>query len=360
MTPEASSPRPLHDGTLEVDDQRPLLDEVDDEVIGAKAIAALRAGERAARDVSLEGATLAGLDLSDLDLYGCDLKMADLTGADLSGARLFGADLRRARLVGAKLDGADCTCADFAGARLDEASFEGAGLGRAILRNAAAPCASFARASLVDADLEDASLSAADFTGARLVGANLDGVDLERATLDGADLTNASIQATHLDRASMRGTEVRSLRGYRTASFLQTDVRDIDFSSNHLLREFISDQNYLDEFRRQGRAYEVLYRVWWLTSDCGRSVARWSACAAILAVLFSIVFTQVDIDYGENRTWLSPIYFSFVTFTTLGFGDVVPRSAVAQLAVMAEVVCGYVMLGGLLSLVTNKLARRAG
>ena len=56
----------------------------------------------------------------------------------------------------------------------------------------------------------------------------------------------------------------------------------------------------------------------------------------------------------------SPLYYSVVTFTTLGYGDALPKTVVAQAFVIAEVILGYVMLGGLLSLISNKLARRAG
>ena len=54
-------------------------------------------------------------------------------------------------------------------------------------------------------------------------------------------------------------------------------------------------------------------------------------------------------------------YFSVVTFTTLGFGDVTPIAGnwVPQAVIMTEVIFGYVMLGGLISIFANKLARRA-
>jgi hypothetical protein len=55
------------------------------------------------------------------------------------------------------------------------------------------------------------------------------------------------------------------------------------------------------------------------------------------------------------------LYFSVVTFTTLGFGDVTPLhgNSAAQAWIMAEVIFGYIMLGGLISIFANKLARRA-
>ena len=48
-----------------------------------------------------------------------------------------------------------------------------------------------------------------------------------------------------------------------------------------------------------------------------------------------------------------------MTFTTLGFGDVTPKTLLAEIIVGAEVFIGYIMLGGLISIFANKLARRA-
>ncbi len=52
-------------------------------------------------------------------------------------------------------------------------------------------------------------------------------------------------------------------------------------------------------------------------------------------------------------------YYSVVTFTTLGFGDVIPTTQVAAYWVMAEVILGYIMLGGLISIFANKVARQS-
>jgi hypothetical protein len=86
---------------------------------------------------------------------------------------------------------------------------------------------------------------------------------------------------------------------------------------------------------------------------------RWSLWTALVTVLFGYAFHFVDLDYGDHHTSLSPYYYSLVTLTTLGYGDVLPASRNAQIVAMIEVVIGYVMLGGLLSIVSNKMARRA-
>jgi len=99
--------------------------------------------------------------------------------------------------------------------------------------------------------------------------------------------------------------------------------------------------------------------LWWATSDCGRSLLRWFFWLLCVTLIFAAVYTQVDIDYGEYKTLFSPIYFSFVTLTTLGYGDAVPSSLTAQIFVTLQAITGYMGLGGLLSILGNKMARRA-
>ncbi len=72
-----------------------------------------------------------------------------------------------------------------------------------------------------------------------------------------------------------------------------------------------------------------------------------------------MVYQFVNVDFGPHETWLSAFYFSIVTLTTLGYGDVLPTSAGAQAIVMAQVVVGYIGLGGLLTVISNKMGRRA-
>lgn len=73
-----------------------------------------------------------------------------------------------------------------------------------------------------------------------------------------------------------------------------------------------------------------------------------------------VEFQQMANKYKDKPlNFWSSFYFSIVTFTTLGFGDVVANSTFARLLVTAEVILGYIMLGGLISIFANRLARRS-
>ena len=109
------------------------------------------------RPPHLNGARLAGVDLSGLDLTDADLMYADLTGARLDhallrGARLFAAVAQGASLVGADLSGANLITADLRGADLSGARFDGADLSGATLDPGALTTEGTAMLQLGDAD----------------------------------------------------------------------------------------------------------------------------------------------------------------------------------------------------------------
>ena len=132
-----------------------------------------------------------------------------------------------------------------------------------------------------------------------------------------------------------------------------------------LVKRQIQDDIYLIEFQKKHPCWHFL---WCLTADCGRSFLRWAAWCLIIAVIFSVIFSAYysvspsnfqAVYVNEWCPWFSFFYYSVVTFTTLGFGDIVPKCGWLQLWVMLEVILGYVMLGGLISILANKLARRS-
>ena len=130
-----------------------------------------------------------------------------------------------------------------------------------------------------------------------------------------------------------------------------------------MFKSHAMDQDYIEEFRNKSRWNMFLYRLWLISSDCGRSMWLWAGWSAVLLAVFALVYYllgPMPFACPENTwDWSAPIYFSFVIFTTLGFGDINPLTPTARFWVMAEVTIVYIMLGGLISILANKLARRA-
>ncbi|HID97946.1 MAG TPA: hypothetical protein EYP57_07150 [Thermodesulfobacteriaceae bacterium] len=311
------------------------------------------------RGVCLAGRQLRELDLSGADLSGADLSGADLSGADLSGAILFKARMEGAILTRANLSGAELTGADLSEAHLEEVTADHAGFGLVSLKGAVLFRARLRKATLTKADLSGADLRCADMVGIRMREANLQRADFTESALRKADLALCNLHSAIFNNADLRQARLRQIRHYKKASWIGTDIRDINFAGAYGMRRWAMDQNYLYEFRNSSRAAALLYYLWWFSSDCGRSMVRWCSCIFVQGLVFAWLYTLVDVDYGRHQTVLSPLYYSVVTLTTLGYGDVVPASAGAQMIAALEVGTGYLMLGGLLSIFANKMARRA-
>ena len=297
---------------------------------------------------------LAGLDLSNVDLSG-----ADLSGSDLRGAILRGSSLRGATLFGAHLEGCELLGADLGGANLGEVNAERTGFGGVDLGGANLSEAKLSGATFGRARLDEAVLRRADLRRARLHEASLLDADFAHADLREAELVRCAVGGGDFSHCDLREARLVDLAGYPRASWLGVDVREADFRGALQLRRFVLDENYLAEFRARSRATAALYWVWWATSDCGRSFGRWALWTLLLIVSFGLAYPLVEIDYGDHPTRLSPYYFSLVTLTTLGYGDVLPASLPAQALAMLEVSVGYLALGGLISIFANKMARRA-
>ncbi len=151
--------------------------------------------------------------------------------------------------------------------------------------------------------------------------------------------------------------------------FSRFDTGNImDGSSNPYLKRYIDDEQWIESWRESVWWRQPLFVLWEITSHCGRSIGLWGAWSGVIAFTFAVIYSRVlsdSIDFSVDKlSHLKPgfksyLYYSVVTLTTLGYGDIVPLTNRARFAVGVEVGLGYVMLGGLISIFANKLARRS-
>jgi len=312
--------------------------------------------------VSANPEALHGLELAEVDLSGRDFASHDFTRTDFFRADLTEANFKKARFAHADLTGAR-------------------------LRRTALYKAEFQGAILLEADLKGADLSAtqcegADFRGADLRGANLTdadlrGCDFSYADLTGADLSRADITGAKFNFAQPAEANVTHIRygGYRVMSGSYYGVRGVDATfGNALFVRDAKDQDYIDTLYQAlldkpvgfVRGVELfLFRAWALI-DHGRSLLKVAFYAAIIATLYGMIYLA-DMVYGwgimdyskSAQTWFTPFYYSVVTYTTLGFGDVTAASLLGEIMVISEVIVGYFTLGLLLAILANTIARRS-
>ncbi|MBI5754594.1 two pore domain potassium channel family protein, partial [Candidatus Peregrinibacteria bacterium] len=98
-----------------------------------------------------------------------------------------------------------------------------------------------------------------------------------------------------------------------------------------------------------------------VTCKYGDSFFRWGITALTFAGVLSVVYYFLDrfvdpaykmISHGHYYDYL---YFSMVTMTTAGYGDIVPIHPATKFFAMTEVFFGFIMLGVFVNMIQKKL-----
>lgn len=224
-------------------------------------------------------------------------------------------------------------------------------------------------AGLIFANLKNAILIQSNLEKACLIGANFENANLSNANLRGAKLKNASLENANV--SGVKYSRFAKYRGIRTATCY----------GSPRFRRFSQDQDFLEELREESTLGRILYWLWLIFADCGRSFWPILSWLLLISFMFGAIYAGYEIpvwlsflpdslqnflisihpqlDFKHLQTWFSPYYFSLVTLTTLGFGDITPLNAAGEVFVSVEVLIGYMMLGLLISILSNKIARRS-
>jgi hypothetical protein len=235
------------------------------------------------------------------------------------------------------------------------------------------------KANLWNADLSGAGLIWADLREAILIQAKLRGTWLIGANIENANLLNANLKGSNLTNANLEGANVSGVTYNRWGKY--RGIRVATCYGSPRFKRFAQDQDFIEELKEESRLGRFFYWLWLVSTDCGRSFwplflwfffvcfvfgAAYSdrgipACLSWLPSPLQNLLIVIDprIEFKHTASWFSPYYFSVVTLTTLGFGDITPVNTAGQIFVALEVLLGYAILGLLISILANKVARRS-
>lgn len=335
------------------------------------------------RGAFLAEANLQGMDLSGMDLSGAQIPRADLSGANISRARLQAADLRDTNLQGADLSDASIQDADLTSANLARADLS--------------------RAELTDADLRGATLQGAnlretkieghtDLRGATLVDARLQGMYLDpQARMGEVTWTSPPGGLIHEDRAAHRarrqGDNRRALklllvseRTYRQIKHNYQEAGDYQTAGRFFIREMEAARLQMGlQTQDHPRAGWVQRAVWWVmyhASGYGEWPGRLAITGGLLILFFALLHAYVcgfddgvvrGVQVGPGIEWdISPkgflnfasaVYFSVVTFTGLGYGDIHPVNFAGRVVASIEVIIGITTMSLILITIVRRWSR---
>lgn len=272
-----------------------------------------------------------------MDLHDANFNNSSIQGADFSGAKLFEATFEQASIELSSFSNADLTRARFTEAEITMTNFN-----QAILNYA-----SFKDAHINASDLYEASFYRADLTAARFNGAFL--LIPGRSNLCGTDFREAKLNSgTYFENY-----QVSNKTDFRTVSF---ESANFSQGLRQTLRYCNRRHNWNDWYKNKKLPLRTITKFFWSLSNYGHSPIRVLTSFATLTLLFALiylVFPQI-ITGLKHHDLIKSIYFSIVTMTTLGFGDMhAGDSWVAQILVIFQVLFGYLLLGSLITMLSE-------
>lgn len=273
-----------------------------------------------------------------------------------------------------ELDGR--TQLDLRGIRIEQIQLDGAQLRDANLRWATVRDVGFKGASLVGCDL-----SQAHFTDCYFRRAAFERCDIVNARFENSDFSGARFDACRLDFSAFAGCEIAfdSIRFRRDAApqVLARICRNLKLNAMSMGRfTDASDLAYLertfDRHALRQRAFgagtlsttDRLHAVaFWLDAVMlnwlwGYGEKPWRLATAMVAAIVAFGTLQYWLQGVPGRDWFDHVYFSGVTFLTIGYGDLAPVGVLPRLLALIEGAAGILFIGMLVASATKKIMYR--
>lgn len=243
------------------------------------------------------------------------------TGVPMEGFQLKGADLGNLNLVNAKGE-------PF---RLIDSN-----LNRANLQQAHLYRVDFSGSSLLKADLSRANLHRTNLSGCNLLGANF-----KAARIEHVNWGERFLQEEQATQAMKGGDEMKAVEYFEEAEEVARNIRKnceaqglFVIAGHYFHREMVFHRYRYPRWTRT----RILSKLVDLLSGYGEKPGRVVAFSAVFIFICSICYFLLGFQDGEQvvqylpgesvgnnlMSWLDALYFSVVTFTTLGYGDLTP------------------------------------
>lgn len=302
--------------------------------------------------IKLRGANFEGLVIKDAIFQNKSGKGADFYGANFSNAHLSSVDM------------IDC---NFMEANLSSLCAEGSAFHSANFVRAELTTSTFTLCNFYDASFQEANMLSVEFYESHFQDCNFNRADLSKAKFYGGGYNPLVRQELrfNLCGANFYNAKFTSDTYFHLADVSkETDFRTISFESacysaglKQSLQYCNRRHNWNDWYDNNGAVVKRFVRLFWFASNYGSSPKRVIQSFFSVCFLYALIYwvfpslTSVDGDLSFIRS----VYFSVVTMTTLGFGDIYANACswFSQLLLITHVLSGYVLLGALITVLSN-------
>ncbi|HUQ74229.1 MAG TPA: pentapeptide repeat-containing protein [Burkholderiales bacterium] len=240
------------------------------------------------------------------------------------------------------------------------------------------------KAFLRNVNLRWAVFKDVGFKNARFVGCNLSQVTfaecyLRRAQFEKCDLVSARFESCDFSQAKITDSRI-DFAGFKNC---EVGLQNIDFQKDATPRAMVrvcrglklnamSMGNFADagELTYLEKTYERIgywrERAWgrWLSSALqdwiwGYGEKPWRLAVVMVAniVMFGSILYAVD-GLAAGKTYWEYVYFSGITYLTVGYGDLAPDTPLARFISVVNAGTGIASLGMLIASITKKVMYR--
>lgn len=270
---------------------------------------------------------------------------ANLSGIDLSGIRINHCVIRNVSLANANLDGSS-----LGGLHLENTFLTGASL-----RNARLGQLRFTNSSFAEVDISGAFLNAVQLDGHCIPG----------------EFTFSEVSYAYLLKALL--FSIFRQNGFSEAGsnikrphtvFLFNNTSGLSGLRNSRIKHYIEWYDYvfrkLSTFKLLSFNEKFRFSIALIYTKVWGSLSVLAFQGLILNLVFATYyyFNNDKFNHLPPDDFLSSFYFSIVTFVTLGYGDIFPKIGGGQIAVMLEVILGYITLGAFVFLIGQRASAR--
>jgi len=148
-------------------------------------------------------------------------------------------------------------------------------------------------------------------------------------------------------------------------SFFRCTTKNIIRPETNWLKEYVNWYQYVmlqlgTGFHHKTIWEKLVFSLSIITTKCWTSYKSLAFVALSISSLFAYIYYHLppcSLNHYD-ASFLSAFYYSVVTFTTLGYGDITPATELAKVIVMIEVVLGYITLGSFVFLIGHKVSAR--
>ena len=255
------------------------------------------------------------------------------------------------------------TYLDLRGLRISETQVD-----RALLRNINLRWAVFHDVGFKNARFVECNLSQVHFTQCYLRRAQFQKCDIVNSHFESCDFSQAAITDCRVDFASFKDCEI-SLDAIQFPP--DTSARAMVRVCRNLKLNAMSMGNFADAgeltylektYERRGLWHDKAWGRWLLSTALswlwGYGEKPWRLA---LVMAFNIAFFGTLLHWVDplpGKSWWEHVYFSAITYLTVGYGDLAPHSVLAQILSVICAAAGIGTFGMLIASVTKKIMHR--